>query len=59
MPAYAHPSDIAAVVISRSSTHVVLGVEISRVLLHRHAALLRELARIAEDDPRDRLEEGT
>ena len=51
-----HGGRPTAVLISRSSTHIVLGGEVSREMLRRHVALLRELARLAEDDPHDREE---
>jgi hypothetical protein len=50
MPARIQPADITAMVISRSSTHVVVAAEISRDFLIRHVALLRELARLAEPE---------
>jgi hypothetical protein len=46
-------TDITAMVISRSEHRVVIAAEISRELLRRHARLLRELARIAEETPED------
>jgi hypothetical protein len=50
MPAFTRPEpDITAMIISRSPTHVVIAAEVSRDFLIRHVALLRELARIAEN----------
>jgi hypothetical protein len=42
--------DITMLVISTSTTHVVLGVEISIDFLRRHASLFRQLARLAEEE---------
>ncbi len=54
MPAHTRPEvDITAMVISTSEQQVVVAAEVSRDLLRRHARLLRELARIAEEMPEE------
>ena len=50
MPARVQPTDIIAMVISRSLTHVVIAAEVSQDFLTGHVQLLRELARLAEPE---------
>jgi Flp pilus assembly CpaE family ATPase len=53
MPAHTRPEDITAMVISTSDQRVVIAAEVSIDLLRRHARLLRELARLAEEMPEE------